>query len=155
MPWKGFAESLLGVQYFPEHKPPISLHQSVINLSLLQTPMVQYCLASLWVGDMDLCPVPPIVRCICKCQNLYCPFSLTEEFLNFRAVKHAHMFFLYTLSTEVSSLLCNINYKLVLAKGICHLPLWRLNPVLLHLLTLTHPEGSSEWRGRQSVLQGN
>ena len=91
-----------------------------MNFSLLQTPVFQYCcLASLWVGDMDLCPVPTIVRCICKCQNLYCSFSLTEEFLNCRAVRCAHVFFLYTLSTKVYSLLCNINYKLVLAKGIC------------------------------------
>ena len=42
-----------------------------------------------------------------------------------------------------------VNYKLALAKricqglnnnkSICHLPLWRLNPVLLQLLTLNNP----------------
>ena len=31
------------------------------------------------------------------------------------------------------------NYKLALAKGICHLPLQRLNPVLLQLLTFDMP----------------
>ena len=29
----------------------------------------------------------------------------------------------------------SVNYRLALAKGICHLPLWRLNHVLLQLLT--------------------
>ena len=39
----------------------------------------------------------------------------------------------------------SVNYKLVLAKGIWHLPLWRLTPVLLQLLA--HPEGveGGEW----------
>ena len=31
-----------------------------------------------------------------------------------------------------------INYKLVLAKGTCHLPLWELKPVLLQLCDLRH-----------------
>jgi len=37
-----------------------------------------------------------------------------------------------------------VNCKLALAKGICHLPLQRLNPVLLQLLTFNTPE-SSGW----------
>ena len=43
-----------------------------------------------------------------------------------------------------------VNYKLALAKsicqqlnynykGVCHLPLWRLNPVLLQLFDFQHP----------------
>ena len=32
-----------------------------------------------------------------------------------------------------------VNYKLALAKGICHLLLWRWNPVLLQLLTFNTP----------------
>ena len=32
-----------------------------------------------------------------------------------------------------------VNDKLALAKGICHLPLWALNPVLLQLLTFDRP----------------
>ena len=57
------------------------------------------------------------------------------------------------------------NYKLGLAqsicqslnnkKSICHLPLRRLNPVLLRQLTFDTPEGSSGWRVRHSVLQGD
>ena len=30
-------------------------------------------------------------------------------------------------------------------KGICHLPLRRLNPLLLPLLTFSNPQGSSGW----------
>ena len=37
-----------------------------------------------------------------------------------------------------------VNCKLALVKGICHLPLQRLNPVLLQLLTFNTPE-SSGW----------
>ena len=37
-----------------------------------------------------------------------------------------------------------VNCKLALAKGICHLPLQRLNPVLLQLLTFNTLE-SSGW----------
>ena len=33
----------------------------------------------------------------------------------------------------------SVNYKLALAKGICHLPVWRLNPVLQQLLTFNKP----------------
>ena len=47
-----------------------------------------------------------------------------------------------------------INYKLALAKGICHFSLWKLNPVLLQLLTFD-PERSSWLRMKHSVLQGN
>ena len=47
-----------------------------------------------------------------------------------------------------------INYKLALAKGICHLSLWKLNPVVRQLLTFDH-EGSSWCRMRHSVLQKN
>ena len=36
-----------------------------------------------------------------------------------------------------------VNYKLALAKGICHLLLWRLNPVLLQLLTFNTPKRNS------------
>ena len=39
-----------------------------------------------------------------------------------------------------------VNYKLALAKGICHLPLWRLNPVLQQLLTFNMP-------GRESRVE--
>ena len=35
--------------------------------------------------------------------------------------------------------LVGANYKLVLAKGICHLSLWRLNPALLQLPTFNTP----------------
>ena len=37
-------------------------------------------------------------------------------------------------------------------KGVCRLPLWRLNPVLLRLLIFDTPWGSSGWR-QHSVLQ--
>ena len=41
-----------------------------------------------------------------------------------------------------------INYKLVLAKGICHLPLWELKPVLLQLCDLRHVlKGAGGGRG--------
>ena len=49
----------------------------------------------------------------------------------------------------------SVSYKLVLAKDICPLPLWWLNSVLLKLVPLTCPEGSSWWRGSHAVLQGN
>ena len=59
----------------------------------------------------------------------------------------------------------SVNYKLVLAKsicqglnnnkGICHLPLQRLNPVLLQVLTFNTPCGELRWRMGHSVLQGN
>ena len=45
-----------------------------------------------------------------------------------------------------------VNYKLALAKGICRLPLRRLNPVL-RLLTFNTPEGV-QGGVRHSVLQG-
>ena len=54
-----------------------------------------------------------------------------------------------------------INYKLVLAKGTCHLPLWELKPVLLQLCDLRHvlkgAGGSGVWGTgmRQSVLWEN
>ena len=44
--------------------------------------------------------------------------------------------------------------QLQIAKGICHLSLRRLNPVLLQLLPLTCPEGSPVWRWG-TLLQGN
>ena len=47
-----------------------------------------------------------------------------------------------------------INYKLALAKGICHLSPWKPNPVLRQLL-IFDDEGSSWCRMRHSVLQGN
>ena len=55
-----------------------------------------------------------------------------------------------------------VNYKLALAKsiarvnnkGICQLPLWRLNPVLLQLLTFTGPEGVQEWGSLCSRISG-
>ena len=37
------------------------------------------------------------------------------------------------------SLYSSVNYKLALAKGVCHLPLQRLNPVLLELLAFHTP----------------
>ena len=58
-----------------------------------------------------------------------------------------------------------VNYKLALAKsicqpltnskGICLLPLQKLNSVLLQLLTVDTPEGKSGWRVGHPVLQGN
>ena len=40
-----------------------------------------------------------------------------------------------------------VNYKLALGRGICHLPLWRLNPVLQQLLTFNMP-----WRVEGEAL---
>ena len=40
---------------------------------------------------------------------------------------------------SIVSLYFSVNYKLALAKGICHLPLQRLNPVLLQLLNFDTP----------------
>ena len=37
------------------HEPPISLHVPVINLSLLQTAVLQYCLAPMCVRHTDMC----------------------------------------------------------------------------------------------------
>ena len=39
-------------------------------------------------------------------------------------------------------------------KGLCHLPLQRLTPVLLWLLTFSTTEENPGWRVRNSVLQG-
>ena len=54
---------------------------------------------------------------------------------------------------RVFSIPAAVKYELALAKGVCHLPLWGLNPVLLQ--RLLHPEGSSGWRMGYFVLQGN
>ena len=46
----------------------------------------------------------------------------------------------YIIKEYIKIIICNpVNYKLALAKGICHLLLWRLNPVLLQLLTFNTP----------------
>ena len=39
----------------------------------------------------------------------------------------------------------SVSYKLALSKSICNLPLQRLNPILLQLVDLQLPEGSSGW----------
>ena len=39
----------------------------------------------------------------------------------------------------------SVSYKLALAKSICNLPLQRFNPILLQLVDLQLPEGSSGW----------
>ena len=51
--------------------------------------------------------------------------------------------------------LVGANYNLVLAESIWHLPLQRLNPVLLQVLTFNTPCGELRWRMGHSVLQGN
>ena len=53
---KGFAESFWGVWGFCRHELPISLQGPaiIINLSLFQTPVFWYCLASLPVRHRDL-----------------------------------------------------------------------------------------------------
>ena len=52
---------------------------------------------------------------------------------------------------KLSPGLCPLsNYKQALAKGICHLPLWRLNPVLMQLLTFDIPW--REFRMESKVL---
>ena len=58
-----------------------------------------------------------------------------------------------------------VNYKLALAKsicqwlknnkGVCHLPLQRLNPALLQLPTFKYRERNAGWKVRHFVLQGN
>ena len=47
------------------------------------------------------------------------------------------------------------NCQLQIGKEIAHQPPWNLNPVLLQLLIRCSPKGSSGWRVRNSVLQGN
>ena len=46
---------------------------------------------------------------------------------------YIYMFFFSAICLD------SVNYKLALAKGICHLPLWSLNPVLQQLLTFDKP----------------
>ena len=60
----------------------------------------------------------------------------------------------YIIKEYIKIIICNpVNYKLALAKGICHLLLWRLNPVLLQPLNSNAPEGV-QGGVRHSVFQG-
>ena len=69
-------------------------------------------LLSVYVGDLEF----------------ICPASISElQILS------------QTDSLHLDILEAFVNYKLVLAKGIWHLPLQRLNPVLLQLLTFDTP----------------
>ena len=51
---------------------------------------------------------------------------------------HASHIFLHSFYV-IASTVGYVNFRLVLAKGICILPLQRLNPVLLQLLTFDTP----------------
>ena len=57
---------------------------------------------------------------------------LTSPFIKLFVVKHFGVHHLFSCQDPA-------NYKLVLAKDICHLPLQQLNPVPLQLLTFDTP----------------
>ena len=72
--------------------------------------------------------------CVCVLISLYKNTSHIEQ-----EPTHMISFYLNYLSTTNGHLPRALPATQQQQKGICHLPLWRLNPVLLQLLTFNSP----------------